>query len=91
MNQNPIKDKFISNAGGLSVFNFGRMGFKLSENDSNGRSDISEDHKRRQGSRSCGRVNYEHTKPNKCCGSHLRRVKDNTCYPCYKRELNNQK
>ena len=50
------------------------------------REDISPNVIARSNARSMGKTSYIHTKPTKCCGSLARRVYDNSCFECFKRE-----
>lgn len=40
----------------------------------------------RSNSRSMGKRTYLHTKPSSCCNSLVRRVYDNSCFECFKRD-----
>lgn len=75
-----INDSFMN----LSRFGYSVVPFKLG--DKTPRSDIPLWRIARSNARSMGRVSYLHTSPTKCCNSLTRRVYDNSCFECFKRE-----
>lgn len=75
-----INDSFMN----PDRFGYSVIPFKLS--DRKPRKDISPNVIARSNARSMGKVSYLHTKPTKCCNSLVRRVYDNSCFECFKRE-----
>lgn len=75
-----IKDSFMN----PDRFGYSVIPFKLSDREP--RKDVSPNVIARSNARSMGKVSYLHTKLTKCCNSLVRRVYDNSCFECFKRE-----